>query len=204
MTGRRRTILGRPHRQRGLSMIELILSTAGLAMVGLALSSMLFATRYGTESSRDIRSLVVKHKTVLARFGAAVRSSKMVLAQGSGYVVLWMEDTDESGTPHLAELRRIERDLVTNELRSYRAPDDLPAGDNTEYDLASTDFNDVTTLVKGTADFPAALWADDVNDLAITLDDADPQAARLVKYRITFVAGDLTDTVVNATSPRGQ
>jgi type II secretory pathway pseudopilin PulG len=190
--------------RRAMTLLEVMLAMAGVAMIGLAMSSFLFATVYATNTGKDMRVLIVKHKSVLARMSAAIRSSKMIVAQGNDYLVLWVADTDDSGTPHLAELRRIERDAATKTLRSYEAPDTLAPADNTEYDLASTNFDTATNAVKGTAKFPAETWTTEVAAGAITLDEASPQAARLVSYRFTVEANDMSEIIIGATALRAQ
>jgi len=63
---------------------------------------MLWAVSYGTDSARDMRVLVVKHTLVATRFTAAVRSAKMVLAQGDDYIILWQDDTNSNSVPELS------------------------------------------------------------------------------------------------------
>ena len=187
-----------------LTLLELLLAILGVAMVSMAVAAILAATAYATSDQIDVRSVAVKHKVIASRLGAAIRSSKMVLAQGSDYLVLWMEDADASGQPNLSEIRRIERDNATSELRSYKAPDSLAPVDDTEYDLLTDDFNVETNSIKGTANFPQTLWAADVTAWTIALDDADPQSASLVSYRMTIEHGELPDTAIGATALRNK
>ncbi len=188
----------------GLTLVELLLAIIGTALVSTALAAMLAATAFGTSNRTDVRSVAVKHKVIAGRLGAAIRSSKMVLAEGDDYLVLWMDDADLSGQPNLSEIRRIERDNATNELRSYKAPDSLNPADDTEYDLAIDDFNAETNSIKGTANFPQTLWAAGVTAWTITLDDADAQSASLVSYRMTIARGELVDTTIGATALRNR
>ena len=191
-------------RQLGLTFVELMMAMTATALIGLAIASMLFATTYGTEADKDLRSMVVKHKVLNARLSAAIRASKMVLAQGTDYLVLWMDDTTGEGEPNLSEIRLIHRDAATDELSSYLAPAN-PAPD-TEYPIASTDFNDFgsATLppIKGTANLPQSLWATGVTDWPVTLDDPTVQSARLVAYQITLQVGTLSDTSIGQSSLR--
>ena len=184
--------------QRGLTLVELLLSLSITAMVGLAIASMLAAVAYGTSSSKDMRSLVAINKTTNARISAAVRGSRQVLAQGDDYLVLWMVDTNEDGVPSLLEIRRIAREQPADELASYTASNTAP---DTAY-LLSDDFNTITKNLAGTDDFPRELWATQVTDWSVTRDDADPQKARLLSYTLSFVAGDLSDTAINTVSLR--
>ncbi len=198
------TKTGRARRARGMTLIELLLAVAGTALVAAAIAAMLVATSYGTESRTDMRELIVKHKAISTRLSAAIRSARMVLEQGDGYIVLWLADTNEDGQPNLAELRRLERHGATNALRSYIAPADLDETDNTAYDLDTTDFGTETDSIKGSANFPEALWATDVTGWDLTLDDADARLARLVTWRLALRAGDMTDTAVGVAALRNE
>jgi hypothetical protein len=144
----------------------------------------------------------VKHKTLLIRVGDAIRQSAMILDQGSDFIVLWTGDTDSNGEPNLAEVQRIDRDTGFKELRNYRAPDDLNPADNTQYDLATTDFNAATNAVKGAGQFPAQVWGTGIENLQFWGDDADPRNARLICFRLDVRVGKLTDSIVGGAALR--
>ncbi len=201
----------KPHRhqshrttgRRGMTLIELLLAMMITAMVGAAIAGMLAAVSYGTDSSKDIRSLVARNKALSARVSAAIRGSKMVLDQGDNYLVLWMNDDDDNGVPSLLELRRINFDPGTGELSSYTAPDDAA---DVSYAL-DDDFVVITDALMGddlagTASFPKELWAKRVNSWTLALDNPDPQSARLVSYLIELSAGDMSDTALAAVGMR--
>lgn len=168
-------------------------------LIGAAIASMLSAVTYGTSSNRDIRSLVVKNKTLSTRITAAVRQSAQLLDAGSGYIVLWTEDLNDNGAPDLLELQRIERDVVTDELASY-TPD--PSVTDVEYDIATADFDAITTARIASDDLIGELWATGVTAWAVTVDNADPLEATLVSFQLTLSAGGMSDTSVNAVSLR--
>ncbi len=192
-------------RARGLTLPELLLSVAGIAMVGLAISAMLYATAYGTESTRDIRGLVVKNKALSARLNAAVRGSTQLLDVDANHIVLWINDDDGDGQPNVGEIRRIERNNG-NQFVSYTAnwtgmtAEQITAA-NVSYDPAS-DFGVITQNLKAFSYFPANIWANDLTNWAIALDDADLTVARVVGYRLTFTNGLVSDTAVGAASLR--
>jgi len=186
-------------RFRGLTLVEMLMALAITGMIGAAIASMLSAVTYGTKSSLDIRSLVVKNKTLSSRITAAVRGSAQLLDAADGYVVLWTKDLNDSGAPDLLELQRIELDAATDELTSY-TPD--PSATDTAYDLAVDDFDAVTTALIGSGDLDGALWATGVSQWTVSIDQADPQDATLVSFQLTLDAGALSDTSVNAVSLR--
>lgn len=183
----------------GLTLVEMLMALAITGLIGAAIASMLTAVSYGTSSSRDIRSLVVKNKTLGARLSAAVRQSAQLLDADDGYVVLWTKDLNASGAPDLLELRRIEFDGTSGELADY-TPD--PTATDVAYDLAADDFDAITTALIGTGDLVGKLWASEVSAWAIDLDEADPQDAVLVSFQLTLTAGSLSDTSVHAVSLR--
>lgn len=186
-------------RHRGLTLVEMLMALAITGLIGAAIAAMLSAVSYGTSSTRDIRSLVVKNKTLGARITAAVRQSAQLLDAGDGYVVLWMSDRNASGAPDLLELQRIELDSGTDELTSY-TPD--PSAIDAAYDIDTDDFDAITTALIGSGDLMGELWATDVTAWTVGTDTADPLDATLVSFRLTLAAGGLADTSVNAVSLR--
>jgi type II secretory pathway pseudopilin PulG len=182
-----------------MTLVEMLMALAITAMIGAAIASMLSAVSYGTSSNRDIRSLVVKNKTLGARITAAVRQSAQLLDAGDGYIVLWVSDINASGAPDLLELRRIELDTDNGELTSY-TPD--PSAADAAYDLGADDFDAITTALIGSGDLIDELWATDVAAWTVTVDADDPLDAALVSFQLTLAAGALSDTSVNAVSLR--
>jgi hypothetical protein len=181
-----------------MTLVELLLGLAITALIGLGIMTVLFAVTRGTATQNDARGLVVKEKVVGGRVGAALRGSKMVLASGTDYVILWSADMRDPGPPSLSQLRRLERDS-SGRLWSYAASfpadwtqDQIDAAD-TEYPFDS-DFNAVTTALKtqmfGTQSaFPGALWGTAISAFSVTPNKANPQAATMMSYRVTILPG---------------
>ncbi len=209
-----RTVMRRKRRPRprpprhgtaaGMTIIELLLAMSATALIALAIASMLFATSSGSDNDRDLRELAVRQKLLINRVTAAIRTSRQVLAEGDDYLVLWTADTTGEGEPNLSEIRLIELDSGSDELRSYESPAN-PSPD-TEYPLASTNFDNFGTgalpPVKGTADLPVETWGKSVTGWSITLDDADPQSASRVAFQFTLEDGQLSETAIGQASPR--
>jgi len=186
-------------RRRGLTLVELLLALMITGMIGAAIAAMLAAVSYGTDSAKDIRSLVARNKALNARIAATIRSSTMVLESGSDYLVLWTNDSDEDGEPSLLEIRRLDFDSGSNEFSSYVAPDGTT---DVYYQVGVTNFGTTTAALMGTASFPKELWATQVVSWTKALDDADATQADLVSFQIELMAGDLTDTAIAAVSLR--
>ena len=182
-----------------LTLVEMLMALAITGLIGAAIASMLSAVTYGTSSSKDIRSLVVKNKTLSARITAAVRSSAQLLDADDGYVVLWTNDLNASGQPDLLELQRIELDADTEELTSY-----TPASGAVDvaYDIDTDDFDSITSALIGSGDLEGALWATGVSQWTVDTDQADPQDAELVSFQLTMGTGSMADTSIHAVSLR--
>jgi len=180
----------------GVTLMELLLALMVSGLVGAAVALMLSATSYGTSSQAEKRSMLVTNEIAAGRLGEALRRSKMVLAKGEDYLVLWMADTSVNDVPNLSELHRIERDPTTDELQSYRAPADLASEDDVEYDLGTTDFNAVTGALKDSAYFPGTLWATEVTAWTTTVPTADVRQANFVGYRITTTSDGASETKI--------
>lgn len=186
-------------RHHGLTLVEMLMALAVTGLIGGAIAAMLSAVAYGTSSDRDIRSLVVKNKTLSTRITAAVRQSAQLLDADDGYVVLWTSDLNDNGQPDLLELRRIELDAGTDDLTSY-TPD--PSAVDVTYDIDTDDFDAITTALIASGDLLGELWATGVTAWTVTVDTADPLDATLVSFQLTLTGGGLSDTSVNAVSLR--
>lgn len=186
--------------RRGLTLLELLLALAGTAVVGAAIAALMTGVTYGTRADKDLRSLITQQMSIRARLEAEVRESLMILDAGADYLVLWSADTDDSGAPSKAEIQVVEYDAVNDRLMRY-----APADGITDVAYALTDdFRTLTNAYKGDATFPGERWADTVQSLALSLDDADPQSAKLVSFRIGLLGGDVPYTAIGAASIRNE
>ncbi len=194
--------------RRGLTLVELLLSLAITATIGVALATMMVSVSYGTTSKAQLRSAIVQLKAVTNRFDAALRGSAMVLDHGEDYLVLWIADSRADDAPNLSELRLIEYDAAAGRLTSHTADfgslsDAQIEAVDTRYELTS-DFRTVTTALKAGPYFPATRWADGVTLWQVALDDDDPQAATVASYRLAITSGPLTETNIGAVALRNR
>lgn len=192
----------------GMTLPELLLACAGTAIVGLAIASMLAAVAYGTSSTQNIRTMVVGQKTISTRLTAAVRGSRMVLASGDDWALLWTADTNGDGLPTVNEIRLIEHDADTMQIRSHQADftgmtEEEITTANVSYQMED-DFAAAVATLKATAYFPARVWAKNVTAMNLTLNNAQAQSATVMAYRATLRAGDLTDPAIGAAALRSQ
>jgi type II secretory pathway pseudopilin PulG len=196
-------------RARGLTLVELMLALGLTGIIGAAAAAMLVSVSYGTSSRTDIRRVLVKHKTLATRLAASARGSRQVLDAGDGWLMLWTIDADGDEQPNVSELQYVEFNAETGELRSHRAEfpggwtqDQIDAAD-TAYDTGADWTSVAESLIEQTY-FPGALWATGISDLTITLDSGQTTAARLVSFRVTVDAGDLSETAVTSAALRNR
>ncbi|MHC4416399.1 MAG: type II secretion system protein [Planctomycetota bacterium] len=92
-------------KRSGFTMLELMLALAITALVAVAISGMLAAVSTGVGSRRDNRSVMVHANAAQTRLAAYVAPSRCVLLAEGSDLVLWLDDSRESGTVHASEIR---------------------------------------------------------------------------------------------------
>lgn len=172
-----------------MTIVELLISLVITGLVALGTGAMMVGVSYGTTSKTQMREAGVRLKAVCSRLDAALRGSKMILASGTDYIVLWTADTRADDLPNISELRLIERDPDTNAMRGYEADfgsmtDTQIEAADTQYALTS-DFRSVVNALKSGSLFPGTVWARHVTAFECTYAGNEPQAASLVNYQLT-------------------
>ena len=175
---------------RGFTLVELLIALVVSAMVTAGVAAMVSAVSYGTSSNRDLRVLLVRAEVIDSRISEAVRECNSILAGGTDFLVLWVEDTDDDDTTDNAEVRLIERDPATNVVNNYRN-----TGVSGEYTDAAT-FR--TTAL---ASYTPQPWTTGVTAISFVL-DATPPNAKLATYNITLQDRDLSETVIGVAATR--
>ena len=188
------------HACRGLTLLELLLALAGTAVIGTAVAALLTGVAYGTATDKDMRSLITRQMALRARLEAEVRESSMLLDAGADYMILWSSDDNDDGLPSKAEIQVIEYDAVMDRVVRY-----APAPLITDVDYILTDdFRTLTDAYKGDSTFPEERWAEQITSLTITLDDIDPQSAKLVSFRFGMAGGEVPYTGIGAATLRNE
>lgn len=175
---------------RAFTLVELLLALVICSLVTAGVVAMMVAVSYGTSSSRDLRGLVVKSRTIDARLSAAVRGSRSVLASGTDFLILWTADNNADDTTDNAEVRLIERDPATDELNSY-------------YDTAAAGVYVNATTFRNAAksSYTYQRWGTGVNAITFVPDVAPP-GTKLVSYDFTLENAEVSETVVGAAAVR--
>ncbi len=91
--------------RRGLTFLEFILALAITAMVGLAITGMLTSVAMGQRLRRDTRAFVIRTHALKSRLCAYIGPSRSFLRNNGTDLVLWLEDSRQSGTVHASEIR---------------------------------------------------------------------------------------------------
>ncbi len=180
-----------PRRPRGVMLVEILLALAITGMVAAGVASLLFATATGTQDRQETRQRNVRVEVLAHRIDTAIRSSSMLLARDTRCLVFWTADRKTNGVPNLSELRRIEWDNSKKQVICYEAPATLADASNTPYDPATTDFLTTTASLRGSASFPATVWANNVRawDTSTSPIDVTPttrKSIRLIGYGFTI------------------
>ena len=102
--------------RRGLTFLEFILALAVTAMVALAISGMLTSVAMGQRLRRDNRAFVIRTHALKSRLSAYIGPCRSLLACNGTDLVLWRDDSRESGSVHASEIRWIIFDAVNGEL----------------------------------------------------------------------------------------
>src|SRR5687768_14489779 len=189
---------GRP----GLTLVEMLLSLAILAVIAATLAGMLVTMSTGTRGATELRHRSRGAEVVRERVESTVRSSARVLAAGDGWLVLWTGDARTNSVPDLSEVSRIEWDKGSRELKYFAAPPGLPDADNVKYAFSS-DFDGITRGLAGTATFPGQVWGRRVQEWAPSVDGPAASPRRTVSYRLTLEDEQGLTTVVATVAPRG-
>lgn len=182
----------------GLTLLELLLALAGTAVIGSAVAAMLTGVAYGTSVDKDMRSLITRQMALRSRIEAEIRESRMLLDAGSDYLILWSRDDDDDGLPSKAEIQVIEYDAVMDRIVRH-----APAPLITDVSYALTDdFRTATNSYKGDSTFPSERWAEQISSVTFTLDNIDPQSAKLVSFTFGMSGGEVPYTGIGAATIR--
>ena len=189
---------------RGIMLVEVLLAMAITGMVAAAVASLLFVTANGSRDRDDLRRRNVRSDVLAGRVDGAIRASSVLLGRDANCLVLWVADSRKNEKPDLSELRRIEWDAATKELRCYAAPAaGLADADNPTYGLGD-DFLALTAALRGSATFPGETWGYNVTAWdSTTSGGATLQLTRLIGDGLTIETAAGAYSFRSAVSLRG-
>lgn len=189
----------RRRRRHGLTLLELVLALGATGFLGLAISAMLTAVAYGSQTADGLQHLVTRHQVLAGRVGNAIRGSRQVLDHSPTEIVLWYDDLNDNGVVEGTELMWLRYDGTARELKMDRPDLSAPGifgavtepGPFTSYGFIRWGFDFVNWLEENT-------WSRNVSACEFTLNNADPLLATLVTVTVTFEENGQTDTMVHA------
>ncbi len=191
--------------RRGLTLMELMLSLAITAIVGLGIAGMMGVVAIGVDGRRDTRAVTVLANAAASRLASYVGPSRCILAADGGNLTLWFNDSRESGTVHATELRwlKFDADAGTVSVHYVEFPEawGQPARDLEDHEYSSgTDWETVL------AEYEARRWTGSrilIDQLAaanVMLNDKTVLNSRFVSYELGFqTQADVVDMVISAT-----
>ncbi len=192
---------------RGMTLVELMMSLTIFSVIGLSVTMMLTAATQGTKTANDHREVSIQEKMLGTRVSSTIRGSYKILDAGDGYLVLWTADTRDTDTPNLSELVRIEYDSDTGRLSRYAAEfpdgwtDEQITTADTEYSLDS-DFDAVTTTLKDGDYFVESLWSTSITQATFSLNHVTAQSATLASYQLAVTTESGSHTIMGAAALR--
>jgi type II secretory pathway pseudopilin PulG len=100
--------------RRGLSLLEMVLAIGITSIISAAIASMMAASTNSLTSKNDGRQSSIRLATTQARLSAYIAPSLCILDKGPSLLTLWLEDSRESNTVHVSEIRWIKFDEELN------------------------------------------------------------------------------------------
>src|ERR1700693_4576385 len=111
--------------KRGFLLVELLVGLVIVAIVMLALASVLFAVAQGWEDQDISQSTQLQANQIYARVQSYLSAAKCVELSSSGPagggIIFWRADDDQDGQIEEGELAVIAQDPITHSLYLYRA-----------------------------------------------------------------------------------
>ena len=102
--------------RRGLSLLEMTIAIGITSIIGAAIAAMMAAASNSLSSKDDGRQSAIRLATTQVRLAAYIAPSRCILEKNSSQLTLWLEDSRESKTVHVSEIRWIQFDESTNAL----------------------------------------------------------------------------------------
>lgn len=175
--------------------MELLVALSVTAVTCSVLAVLINSTATGTSAQNDGRRGLVRMQALKAGLQDEFTNARAILAAGTNYVVYWTGDqpgayTLANNAVNLSELRMLERDATTGELRVWYAkfPSSWSAALVQSADLvlaANTSwYATCQSLSSSSVYVGSATIATGVTGLTVSLDAASPTAAKMIHFQI--------------------
>lgn len=127
-------------RRRGFTLVEVLLATGLLGIIGLAILAFLSAFARGASTRTHVSDPALEGTLALARLRALAPQLRCTLESDDGRAALWLSDAVPSRTVHLSELGWLRFDGTTGDLLFERVDPVAIAMDRTlESEFLRTD-----------------------------------------------------------------
>lgn len=180
---------GPPRRPHGLTLVELMLSLTITAIIAAAIAGMMGAVGSGIDTHRDARTTMVSANLASNRINAYIVPAQCVLDGGGDGLVIWLNDARESDTVHGTEIRWLLFEDGTLSVHWVRFPEGWARAAEDLEDREHPAGSDWMTVLSyyetrgWTASMPLI---DNLDDVDIALDAADPKDAVHCIFTLTF------------------
>jgi hypothetical protein len=178
-----------------LTSLELMISLAITAIVAVAITGMLGAVTQGVITRHDARSIMVRAFAAQSRLAAYIAPSRSLLEASGAQVVLWLDDSRESGTVHASEIRWLRYNAADGAIDVYFV--EFPSGwTELQKDLADLEYevdenwNTVFTYYQSNGWLLSIRLVDGLVSNAVTIDQATAIDSRQVQFALGFAAGE--------------
>lgn len=206
MTGARRAISNPgPARDRGMTMLELLLAIAITSLMALAMASVMTGVARGMTSAGDARSALQRAHAAFVRLRAYTEPARCLLQHdASRGFVIWLNDDKPGGTVNLREMRAVwfvpERGTLEVERVAFPAAWPAQLADSFDIALATgSDFLSIIEQQRALGYTSAEVAGDGVRSWSLAYEGVGVESARRLRLTMELEAGgDRTETVLTA------
>lgn len=179
------------HDRRGLTLLELMLSIAVTAIIGVGIAGMLGGMTAGIDTRRDVRGFMINASAAQVRLSAYIAPSRCVLSQYRGDLILWFQRSRVDNVVYASEVRWLLFDEQRNAIRIFRVefPDDWSEAEKQLADNqypANANWYDVLDSYADNGWVSGYDLIDGIESVSIALDDDTVLESRHVSYRLVL------------------
>lgn len=191
----------RPPIRRAFTLVEVLLATALIALIGVAVAMMLSGIARETLAHDTLRRQMMTRQVVVARLGALMRPAARVLEHSESRLVVWKGDHHPNGAPDLSELLVLMHDPDSKTLFVYEAPPGQDADIVPTYTFFD-DFGAIAAAHAGTALLPGTPLIKDLESLVFRPDRPDIATARRICIDAIYDDGTGAEAITTVSSLR--
>jgi len=192
--------------RRGLTLLEMTLAIGITAVIGAAIASMMAAATNSLTSKDDGRQSAIRLATTQVRLGAYIAPSRCLLAKNNSSITLWFDDSVESKTVHVSEIRWIKFDEETKELAVMfiQFPEDWSQDSIDEANVECNEMTDYSVLFdmyQANSMIDSIQLVDSMQSCKFWIDTSNPLEAKRISIRFSLISsfGQTSDAYIDET-----